>query len=343
MREDRRRAEAKAASSGAAFAPGSFVAYLAGAFARGMREGRFLANVLGGDILLGRRFAFFRYPEAVLKLVSIIKGTFGPSDVAARRLEEDEAGARLFLARLKADEGLFVDPATGLWKLKATLEEGGASEVKEGVLIPRAHLGEAAAAAGVYAGTVRFNRSADGSEVVIDDFRSPPADPPPALLALPRRVPATLGPPSGEIDPDTLVRDLLQGILEGWIPTNVAQGQVYVTPRLTFAATPMVFIKMRERGLYPEFDPQDRTSAFLRALARLDFVRKSAAHRIVYPILLGPESERPLKVVKFDTLGLFRSREVRDRIGVWKDWEKIIELPQTWKPGDAILPEEESE
>ena len=382
VREDRRRAEAKAASVGAGFASGSFVSYLAKSFAEGLRQSRLAVNVFGGDVLLGRRFAFFRYPEAVQKLVSLVKEGFGRSDVAAHRLGEDEGGARFFLAKLKADEGLFIDPSTGLWKLKATVQQEGASDVKEGVLIPLAHLGEAAGPAGVFSGTISFSRTTDGSGVVIDDFRplakavgptapparkpepvpavqSPPspsawaspftkalidepAAPPPTPPA-PRRIPATVGPPQAGIDPDALVEDLLQGILDGWLPTNVPQAQVYVSPKTTFVATPVAFIKLRDRGLYPDFNPQDRTNPFLRALARLDFVQKSPENRIVYPIMLGPESERPLKVVKFDTLGLLKSQELRDQVGLWKDWERLIELPQTWKPGDAILPEEDSE
>ncbi len=376
VREDRRRAEAKAASVGAGFASGSFVSYLAKSFAEGLRQSRLAVNVFGGDVLLGRRFAFFRYPEAVEKLVSLVKEGFGRSDVAARRLAEDEGGARFFLAKLKADEGLFIDPSTGLWKLKATVQQEGASDVKEGVLIPLAHLGDAAGPAGVFPGTISFSRPSDGSEVVIDDFKPParaatpavtpekkpePAPPPstwaspfakalidepaapPPMPPSPRRIPATVGPPQAGIDPDALVGDLLQGILEGWLPTNIPQAQIYVSPKTTFVATPVAFIKLRERGLYPDFNPQDRTNPFLRALARLDFVQKSPENRIVYPILLGPESERPLKVVKFDTLGLLKTQEVRDQVGLWKDWERLIELPQTWKPGDAVLPEEESE
>jgi hypothetical protein len=400
VREDRRKAEAKAESAGPSFASGSFVAYLAKSFAEGIKQSRLAVNIFGGDVLVGRRFAFFSYPAAVQKLVSLVKECFGRSDVAARMLGEDESGARFFLAKLKADEGLFTDPGTGLWKLKATIEQEGASDVREGVLIPLAHLGLASGPTESFSGSITFGRPSDGSEVVIDDFRlalskvegppprapavvpspaTPPPDrppqvaqagqpppPPPALAkasedkpsspsaptvppASPplKEVPATLGPqaasaPQGGMDPEGLARDLVEGILAGWIPTNVPQAQVYVNPKTTFVATPAVFVKMRERGLYPDFDPQDRSSPYLRSLARLDSVQKSPTHRIVYPIMLGPESERPLKVIKFDTLGLFKSQEVRDRIGLWKDWERIIELPQEWKPGDAVPREEES-
>lgn len=403
VREDRRKAEAKAAPAGEpAHAPASFVAYLAKAFAEGLRQSRLAVNVFGGDVLLGRRFAFLGYPSAVLKLLSLVRECFGRGDVAARRLAEDESGARFFLAKLKADEGVFIDPSTGLWKLKATIELGGASDVREGVLIPLAHLGPRAAA-GTFAGRITFTRPAGASEVVIDDFRpapnelkrpavtqaDPPAPPkvevpvprepapagepappppqapenagaapsappppakatvdepaPPPPLPSPGSVPATLGPPRPRIDSPELMRNLLDGILGGWIPTNVPQAPVYVNPKTTFVTTPAVFIRMRERGLYPEFDPQDRRSAYLKALARLDCVRKGPTNRIVYPILLGPLSERPLKVVKFDTLGLFKSEEIRARVGLWQDWEDIIELPQEWKPGDAVLPDEESD
>jgi hypothetical protein len=392
VREDRRQAEAKAAPAGPSYASGSFVAYLAKSFAEGIRQGRIVANVFGGDVLLGRRFAFFSYPAAVLKLVSVVKEVFGKSDVAARMLAEDEGGARFFLAKLKADEGLFTDPSTGLWKLKATIQQGGASDVQEGVLIPLGHLGLAAETTAPFPGNIAFHRIADGSEVVIDDFRPasnkvdgrapsqgpgrapaggsvppdpgatprpaapPPVCPPqpippppkPAPPPAPQPVPATLGTsaegaPHGGIAPEALVRDLVEGILAGWIPTNVPQAQVYVSSKTTFVATPAVFLKMRERGLYPDFDPQDRRSAYLQSLARLGFVRKSPTNRIVYPIFLGPESGRPLKVIKFDTLGLFKTQEARERVGLWKDWERIIELPQDWKPGDALLPEEGSD
>ena len=398
VREDRRKAEAKAESAGPSFASGSFVAYLAKSFAEGIHQSRLAVNIFGGDVLLGRRFAFFSYPAAVQKLVSLVKECFGRSDVAARMLGEDESGARFFLAKLKADEGLFTDPQTGLWKLKATIELEGASDVREGVLIPLAHLGLAAGPTASFSGSIAFGRPSDGSEVVIDDFRlapskvegspprapviaprpaTPPPDrppqvaqaaqavqpPPPALAkasaAMPsappvppappplKEVPATLGPeaasaPQRGMDPEGLARDLVLGILGGWIPTNVPQAQVYVNPKTTFVATPAVFVKMRERGLYPDFDPQDRSSPYLRSLARLDYVQKSPTHRIVYPIMLGPESERPLKVIKFDTLGLFKSQEVREQVGLWKDWERILELPQEWKPGDAVPREEVS-
>lgn len=416
VREDRRKTAAKAESesAGPSFASGSYVRYLAKSCAEGIQQSRLAVNVFGGDVLVGRRFAFFSYPAAVQKLVSLVKECFGRSDVAARMLGEDESGARFFLAKLKADEGLFTDPQTGLWKLKATIEQEGASDVREGVLIPLAQLGLAAGPTECFSGTITFGRPSDASEVVIDDFRlapsqsskgtpvegppprapavvprpattppdrlpqvaqvaqagQPPPQPalarasadkpsaPPAPSAPPvptvppaspplKEVPATLGPqtasaPQGGMDPEGLARDLVLGILGGWIPTNVPQAQVYVNPKITFVATPAVFVKMRERGLYPDFDPQDRSSPYLRALARLGSVQKSPTHRIVYPIMLGPESERPLKVIKFDTLGLFKSQEVRDRIGLWKDWERIIELPQEWMPGDAVPREEES-
>lgn len=384
VREDRRRAEATAAPAGPVYASGSFVAYLAKSFAEGIRQKRLVVNVLGGDVLLGRRFAFFKHPAAVLKLVSLVKEGFGRSDVAVRMLPEDEGGARFFLAKLKADEGLFTDPSTGLWKLKATIRQGGASDVQEGVLIPLAPLDWGAGTAAPFPGSISFRRISDGSEVVIDDFRPDPgqvegpvpSDPqqpapspdrkPPAGQAPPPSPPspspwtspfakalidtpapaAPPGPPTPEtpgIDPEDLLRDLVEGILAGWIPTNLPAGQVYVGPKTTFVVTPAVFLRMRERGLYPDFDPRDRTSAYLRSLARLDCVQKSPANRIVYPIMLGPESRRPLRVVKFDTLGLLKTEEIRKRVGIWPDWERIIELPQGWKPGDAVLPEEESD
>ena len=376
VRDERRGAEARAASAGTGHAAGSFLAYLAGSFAEGRKQGRLAVNVFGGDVLLGRRFAFFTYPEAILKLVSLVKDGFGRADIAARKLGDDEGAARFFLAKLKADEGLYIDPATGLWKLKATIEHDGASDVREGVLIPLAHLGLSPEATESFPGTITFSRPTDASEVVIDDFRPAPAGkvekpapsaPPPAKPTPPpppphrsppvetlpppgartelfpsRVVPATIG-PQPAIDPEGLARDLVEGIVAGWIPTNVQQAQVYVSPKTTFVATPAVFLKMREQGLYPAFDPQDRRSAYLKALARLECVRKSRENRIVYPILLGPESERPLKVIKFDTLGLFTSEELRKQVGVWKDWERIIELPQGWKPGDAVVPGEDSD
>lgn len=376
VREDRRKAEAKAASANFAHASGSFVAYLAKSFAEGQKQGRLAVNIFGGDVFLGRHFAFFTYPAAVLKFVSLVKDVFGRADVAARMLGEDEGGARFFLAKLKADEGLYTDPSTGLWKLKATIQQGGASDVKEGVLIPLAHLGLSTGTTETFPGSITFGRPTDSSEVVIDDFRPvaihvqppaptkvPPVKPPPlppgpdkrspaaeaspptpapSTPLPPRAVPATLGPQSG-IDPEALARDLVEGILAGWIPTNVQQAQVYVSPKTTFVATPAVFLKMREQGLYPTFDPQDRRSAYLKAVARLECVHKSPANRIVYPILLGPESERALKVIKFDTLGLFKSEELRKQVGIWKDWERLIELPQDWRPGDAVVPGESSD
>ncbi len=361
--QDRRQAEAKANPAGPAYASGSLVAYLAKSFAEGTRQNRLAVNVFGGDVLLGHRFAFFSFPAAVLKLLSLVKEGFGPSDMAARMLAEDEGGARFFLAKLKADEGLFTDPSTGLWKLKATIQQGGSSDVQEGVLIPMAHLGLAPGTSAPFPGSIAFHRTADGSEVVIDDFRAAtpnvapapkPAAPPPEPSPQPAPPPATppvpadpkppaTNVPQGGIAPEALVRDLVEGILGGWIPTNMWQAQVYVSPRLTFVITPAVFLRMRERGLYPEFDPQDLRSPYLRALASLGFVRKSMTNRIVYPIFLGPESERPLKVIKFDTLGLFKSQEIRDRVGLWKNWDRIIELPQDWKPGDALLPGEASD
>ncbi len=391
VRHERRRAEAKAAMAGPGYASGSFVAYLAKAFAEGSRQSKLVVNVFGGDVLVGRRFAFFAYPDAILKLVSVIKECFGATDAGARMLGEDEGGARFLLAKLKTDEGVFIDQATGRWKLRATIRLGGESDVREGVLIPLSHLGLATGAAEAFSGSIAFQRLSDGSEVAVDDFTTvpmpggapmpvspapvpqpkpiqlvpsrieapPPTPAPKKVEALPvpsvslpatkepaplfasRVVPATLGPVEG-IDPEDLVRNLVEGILAGWVPTNVPQGQVYVSPKTTYVATPVVFLKMREQGLYPDFDPQDRRSAYLISLARLGYVRKSPTNRIVYPILLGPESERPLKVIKFDTLSLFKSQEVCDRVGLWKDWERIIELPQGWKPGDAVAPQEGS-
>jgi len=359
VRENRRSAEA----AGSGYASGSFVAYLAKSFAEGLKQGRLTVNTLKADVLVGQRFAFFAYTSGVLKLLALVKECFGRSDVAARMLGEDEGGARFFLAKLKADEGLFTDPLTGLWKLKAAIQDGGASDVKEGVLIPLAHLGLAGDGMGPFAGSIAFSRPADGSEVVIDDFvprppTQPAAAPAPAVppivipAARPREeppapppVPATLGPqttaPPGGIDPEELVEHLIEGITEGWIPANVSHAQVYVGPKTTFAITPAIFMRMRERGLYPDFDPRDPRSHFLRSLARLDFVRKSTFNRIVYAIMLGPESERPIKVIKFDTLGLFKSQELRNRVGIWKDCERIVELPPGWTPGDPVFPDEE--
>jgi len=353
VRQERRMAEAKAAFSGPAYASGSFVGYLAKAFAEGTRRNKLVVNVFGGDVLVGRRFAFFSYPDAVLKLLSTVKDCFGSTDAAARMLG-DEGGARFFLAKLKTDEGLFVDQASGRWKVKATIRLSGESEVREGVLIPLAHLGLADGATPTFCGAIEFQRISDGSEIAVDDFRTPtspqPAAPvftapppppksaieaPPAPVFVSRLVPATLGQTDG-IDPEDLARNLVRGVLEGWIPANVSQAQVYVSPKTTYVASPIAFLKMRAHGLYPEFDPQERRSTYLNALARLSYVAKSPTNRIVYPVLLGAESERPLKVVKFDTLGLFKSKETLDQVGLWKDWERIIELPQEWKPGDAV-------
>lgn len=359
VREDRRKAEAKAASVALSpYAPGSFVAYLGKSFAEGLRQGELSVNVFGGDVLLGRRFAFFTYPEAVLKIVSLVRRCFSGTDVGARMLTEDESGARFFLAKLKVDDGIFTDPLTGLWKLKATIRHGDASEVREGVLIPLLHLALRTATPSVFEGGITLHRVTDNSKVVIDDFQPPPLPPPPQPVPEPAKPPeapaaprpalsppmtVTPAPHEGGIDPEELVRSLLEGILSGWISTNMPLAHVYVSPKATFVVTPAVFLEMRKRGLYPDFDPQEQGSAFLRALGRLDFVQKSTTHRVVYPILLSPRSPRPLKVIKFDTLGLFKTEEVRTRVGLWKEWEEIIELPQAWRPGDAVVGAEESD
>ncbi|MBI2901124.1 MAG: TraI domain-containing protein [Planctomycetes bacterium] len=335
----------------ATYASGSFVAYLAKSFAEGTKRGKFAVNVLGGDVFLGRRFALFRYPEAVLKLVALAKEFFGRYDATVARLGEDDSGARFFLAKLKAGEGLFTDPHTGLWKLKSTVRSDGQTDHRECVLIPLEHLGLSAETA-AFPGSVAFSRLGDGSEVVISDFQGLPAKPvevvvksPTAAAPVfpePKVIPSTLGPQEG-IDPEDLVRNLRDGMTAGWIPTNVPQAQVYVGPKTSFVATPAVFLKMRERGLYPEYDPQDRSSAYLRALARLSYVRKAPTNRIVYPIMLGQGSERALKVIKFDTEALLSSPELRARVGLWRDCERIVELPQDWKPGDAVASGGESD
>jgi len=157
------------------------------------------------------------------------------------------------------------------------------------------------------------------SVAIAEALPTPPVPAPVVAPQAPPLVPTAPSVPSLRkfIGAEVLLDDLRAGILEGWIPTNIWNGQCYVLEDVTYLASPRSFQKLVEKGLYSK-DPKRELNAYLDALAKLPCVRKNGAGRLLTQVAIRPGA-RPLWVVTFLTRGLFRSEAELARVGFWNE------------------------
>jgi len=336
---------------------------VAKAFTEGLREDLFDINTLGGDLWVGREYVALRYPAAVGKLVQITRERLGPASQKARMLPSGDAGARELANQLSELDLIFRDAQTGSWKVQMAVELLGTFHVTAAVLFKRSLLFPGSAPGDgpeLFPGAVTFTRPSDNSEMAIAGFRelSRPAPPPALALAVPAaslppaagtvvpRNPPVLSLPSPSpanpahlaslrthLLPGVLLEDIRKTILEGKIPVNQWNAQVYVLEDRTYFVTPNGFRRLVEQGLY-SLDPSKAGSAYLDALAKLDCVFKfGASGRVVTKIRLR-ENAKPCSVIVFQTRGLFKTDEEIARVGFWTDTRIVEEsAPAAPAPG----------
>jgi hypothetical protein len=325
------------------------------AFQEALRESIFALNTAQGDLWVGSDFVAFRYPSALQKLAGFVRERLGPVSQKARQLQTGEGGARELAHHLAEHEALFQDGGTGGWKVQVAISVGGAFDATAGVLVRKDFLipGELTRQGlPLFTGGLSLRRPNDHVELAVPGFRPPalPKDNPLREIPAPPRAAAPPSPPPAPptaktlpskpnpeaapapelpaqaalramLTPDLLLQDLREGILAGWIPTNLWNGRVYVLPDVTYMVTPFTFRHLVERGLYGA-DPSKATYDYLNALSKLDCVRRYGASRIVTKILLR-KGAQPCAVVVFETRGLFRSEEELARVGYWRDTEIV--------------------
>lgn len=309
------------------------------AFLEALREAVFALNEVDGDLWVGSEYVAFRYPSAFQKLAGYVRERLGPVSQKARLLQTGEAGARELAHHLAEHGALFEDPQAGAWKVQVAMSLGGAFDATAGVLVRKDFLLPGAAvreSLPLFSGGVSLHRTSDHAELAVPGFRAPPPSEPPAPQAPPAS-PAGARPPKDQAPEDanpdhgragdgvprpaitaqTLLEDLREGILSGWLPSNTWNGQVYVTPDATYMITPSTFRVLVMRGLYT-VDPGKSSGEYLNALAKLPCVRQHGNGRVVTKVLLR-RNVKPCAAVIFDTRGLFRSEAELARAGYWEE------------------------
>jgi len=344
------------------------------AFGEGLREALFAVNTLDGDLWIGKEYVALRYPATVGKLAALVRERLGPVSQKARMLPAGDEGARALAHHLSEHELLFRDASTGSWKVQMSLSMNGSFHVTAAILVPRKTLfpGAEGHAPEIFPGQTSFARPSDSSELGIPGFRHmekpatsaaapgaadrPPAPPPrlvprpiepvrPTPDALPLEPPpapvavadpAALAALRAHVVPGILLEDIRRLILEGKIPVNQWNAQVYVLEDRTYFVTPNGFRRLVENGLY-SLDPSKQGNTYLDALAKLDCVHKHGAGRVVTRIRLR-ENAKPCCVVVFETRGLFRNEQEIARVGYWTE-TRITEDGSP--PPDALPPRKE--
>lgn len=320
------------------------------AFSEGLREDLFCPNSLDADYWVGKDYIAFRYPSAVGKLAQITRERLGAASQKARLLPAGDAGARELAGQLSDLDLLFRDAQTGSWKVQMALAEGGHFQVTAAILMKRSLLfphDSTVPAPDIYPGAVTFARPSDASELSINGFstvaKTAPhtSAPVPAALAqarppappVPSPVPVTAQPNPvmmatlrSKIVPGVLLDDIRQLILDGKIPVNQWNAQVYVCEDRTYLVTPNGLRRLVDQGLY-SLDPSKGGTAYLDALSKLDCVLKlGAAGRVVRKIRIR-ENTKPCSVVAFQTRGLFRTDEEIARVGFWTETQIQEDAP----------------
>lgn len=325
---------------------------VAKAFADGLREDLFAANVLDGDFWVGRDYVAFRYPAAVGKLAQVARERLGAASQKARMLPTGDAGARELAHQLSELDLVFRDAQTGSWKVQMAVAEGGNFQVTAAVLLKRSLLFPGPAGGNAtenFSGAVTFTRPSDNSELAIQGFRSlqtpagaatalPPAapakvaprDPAPAMPARPPEPhppnPAVLATLRSQLVPGVLLDDIRRTILDAKIPINTWNAQVYVCEDYTYFVTPNGLRRLVDQGLY-SLDPSKSGTAYLDALSKLDCVLKVGNSGRVVRKVRFRENTNPCSVVVFQTRGLFKSDQEIARVGLWT--EPVIAVETT--------------
>jgi hypothetical protein len=124
--------------------------------------------------------------------------------------------------------------------------------------------------------------------------------------------------------PGVLLEDIRRTILDGKIPLNQWNAQVYVLEDRTYFVTPNGFRRLVDQGLY-SLDPSKGGSAYLDALSKLDCVFKfGSSGRVVTKIRLR-ENAKPCSVVVFRTRGLFKNDGEIAHVGFWTETQIVEE------------------
>ncbi len=297
------------------------------ALSNAILKGVLRLNVLGGEVFAGHRWILLRYPEALIGLVPLLQEEVGRECAAVRALEPNQRGAHDLAEALHRERLLFADPAIDTWKVKATIEQRGAHAVVNGILVDRAFLEPALGTLGDlqdFPGELFFVRASDEKSLSIEGFKVPL--PLPSLPPAPALPPSPLAPASAPaaraelrriVSPKVLIEDIRQAILDRTIGSNKLRQPCFVLRDVTYLASPIGFQILVDKGLYDR-DPSAELNVYLNALAKVPCVRKLPGGRVLTAVSVRPGAN-PLRVVAFDTAGLFRDQAELAQLRFWTE------------------------